>query len=592
MPEAKPPPETSRPSLSPAALTGLIWLGAVLLTLPTAFGQSVYALLQGPDDHVRLARIRALLDGAGWFDDRLVRIAPPEGAVLHWSRLPDLLPAGIIAALRPWLGEAAAAWAAASATPLVMLAALLAALVWAVRPLLPGQAAAAAALVAVGVPAMLEVVPGSLDHHHWMMLAAALGAGMVGHLACDAAPRRAAVVGGLGLGVGVVVTGETLLALMAVCAATGVLWLVRGRCVVAPLRVFAGVLVLTGVAFLPVARAPGAWLAAPCDRFGLVYLAVLAGVAAIWWSAPALAARGPDRGPMRLAAGGLLAAAVAVALGALFPHCRGGAMSGVPADQWPMWLGHAAGMTPLWTKSAGQIVATAAAPAMALAAGVWGVWRAPGRALWPALVAMTAVGGAAMLASARAANLAGVLAVPLLAWLLVTALRACERRFAGPARALAAIVVTLTIVAGPVLVGLGVEAAAPPRSGAERCENTRIREALAAMPDERPPGLMVAPIFLGPYILTASRHSVLGAQYHRNVAGNRAAHAILAAPDAQAARALVGRHGVDYVAVCTRGNPLAGPFAAQLAAGSVPAWLSRVSAPEAGPYRIYAVRGR
>ncbi len=581
--------ETSRPSLSPVALTALIWLAAVLLTVPPALGQPVYELLQGPDDHTRLARIRAFLDGAGWFDDRLYRIDPPDGAVLHWSRLPDLLPAGMIAVLTPVAGAGGAALAAAIATPLIMLGALLAALVWALRPILPGQGGAAAALVMAGMPPVREVLPGSLDHHAWMMLAAALGVGMVVHVACDSAPRRAAAVGGLGLGVGVVVTGETLIALAAVCAATGVLWLWRGRAVVAPLRVFASVLGLTGLALLPVAHPPGAWLAAPCDRFGVVYLGALAGVAAIWWAAPALANRFRAHWGVRLCAGAAVSVVVAATLAALFPHCRGGAMSGVPADQWETWLGHAAGMEPLWRKDPANVVALAGAPAVAFLVGVWGVWRAPGGGLRPALLLMVAAGILATLQSARAANLAAVLSVAPLAWFLVAVLQACERRLHGAWRALGAVAATLIIAAGPLVLALGLAARTGGQSASGTCEDARIRAALASVPDTHAPGLMVAPIFTGPYILTASRHSVLGAQYHRNVAGNRAAHAVLAAPDAPAARRAVERHGVDYIAVCMKGNPLAGAFAEALTRGAVPSWLARVSSADAGPYRIYAV---
>lgn len=104
-----------------------------------------------------------------------------------------------------------------------------------------------------------------------------------------------------------------------------------------------------------------------------------------------------------------MATAVAVTLIVLFPHCRGGPMSGVPADQWPTWLGHAAGMAPLWTKSPSTMVLLALAPAAALMVAARNAWREPGdRALWLALLAMAAIGALAMLTSARSANLANV----------------------------------------------------------------------------------------------------------------------------------------------------------------------------------------
>jgi len=581
--------ETDAGTRSPAVLVALIWLAVVLITGIPALDQAIYDILRGPDDHTRLARIRAFLDGAGWHDDRLARIDPPDGAVLHWSRLPDLLPAGLIAGLAPLIGVGAATKAAVITTPLAMLAGFLAAGLWAARGWLPGQRAVAAPLVLVCLPTVLTFTPGGLDHHTWMMLAAMLGLGMVVRLARDDAPGRAAVVGGLGLGIGTAVTGETLIALAAVCAATGVLWLRRGRTVVPPLRRFGTVLALAGLVMLPIERPPDALTAAPCDRFGLTYAAILLGVAAIWWLAPMLVPAGRDRWPLRLAAGSAVAAAVAVTLLVLFPHCRAGPMSAVPADQWRTWLGHAAGLAPLWAKAIPSIVLLGSAPAAALIVAAWGAWRDPtDRTLWLALLAATAIGTAAMLTSARSAMLANAAAALPVAWLLTAVLARVDARLHGPRRATAAVGATLAVAAGPAIVSTGLDAALNESDGLG-CDSPRIKAALDSMPATLPPGVMAAPIFTGPYILTASAHAVLGAQYHRNVAGNRAAVAILGADDARAARRAVRRHDVAYVAVCTTTDPLAGAFARRLANGDVPAWLTPVSRPDAGPFRIFAV---
>jgi hypothetical protein len=585
------PADTAGATLSPAMLTAIIWLAVVLITGIPALEQPVYELLQGPDDHTRLARIRAFLDGAGWYADRLPRIAPPEGAVLHWSRLPDLLPAGVIAASAPLIGDGAAAKTAVIASPLVLLAGLLAATFWAVRSWLPGQRAVAAPLLMVCLPTVLEFTPGSLDHHTWMMLAAMLGIGMVVRLAGDARDGVAAGVGGIGLGIGVAVTGETLIALAAVCAATGVLWLRRGSTVVAALRRFGTALALTGLVLLPVERPPGALLAAPCDRYGLTYAAILVAVAAIWWLAPLLVPASRARWPVRLAAGGATAAAVAVTLLVLFPHCRGGPMSGVPADQWATWLGHAAGMEPLWRKTPDMMALLGIAPLAGLTVAASAAWRdRSARTLWLALLTLTAVATIAMLTSTRSGNLANLAAVLPVAWLLTAALGACDRRWHGLRRAGAAVAVTLAVAASPVVVSTGLaRTLGGTAADAPGCDTRGIRDALASLPPAHRTGVMAAPIFTGPYILTASDHAVLGAQYHRNVAGNRAATAILGAADAAAARRAVRRHGVTHIAVCTRTDPLAGPFGRALGQGDVPAWLTPVSARAAGPFRIFAV---
>src|SRR5260370_36641788 len=53
-----------------------------------------------PDNAMRLVEVRALLDGAPWFDPHEPRIAPPLGYDTHWSRLIDAGIAGLILLLR------------------------------------------------------------------------------------------------------------------------------------------------------------------------------------------------------------------------------------------------------------------------------------------------------------------------------------------------------------------------------------------------------------------------------------------------------------------------------------------------------------
>jgi uncharacterized RDD family membrane protein YckC len=60
-----------------------------------------------PDDALRMVQVRDLLAGQGWFDLHQYRVAPPDGIVMHWSRLVDAPIAAVIMLLRPLLGAAA-----------------------------------------------------------------------------------------------------------------------------------------------------------------------------------------------------------------------------------------------------------------------------------------------------------------------------------------------------------------------------------------------------------------------------------------------------------------------------------------------------
>ena len=47
------------------------------------------------DDVMRLVQVRDLLGGQGWFDLYQHRMNPPEGTLMHWSRLVDAPLAGV-----------------------------------------------------------------------------------------------------------------------------------------------------------------------------------------------------------------------------------------------------------------------------------------------------------------------------------------------------------------------------------------------------------------------------------------------------------------------------------------------------------------
>jgi hypothetical protein len=104
-----------------------------------------------------------------------------------------------------------------------------------------------------------------------------------------------------------------------------------------------------------------------------------------------------------------------------------------------------------------------------------------------------------------------------------------------------------------------------------------------------PPGLVLAEIDLGPFILADTRDSVLSAPYHRMSWGILSAHQAQDAAPADA-EAKVRALKVDYVVECPA-NPLrVGPnsFEADLRRGLVPVWLQKVSGP-ADRLQIYRV---
>jgi hypothetical protein len=109
-----------------------------------------------------------------------------------------------------------------------------------------------------------------------------------------------------------------------------------------------------------------------------------------------------------------------------------------------------------------------------------------------------------------------------------------------------------------------------------------------------PRGLVAGPIDAGSYILALTPDSVLAAPYHRDNHGNRVVlDALLSPPDA--AREILRANHVTYVVNCaglnetkTLAKRAPHSLAAQLYAGTPPAWLSPV--PHSGPLQVFVMR--
>ena len=158
------------------------------------------------DDAMRLVMVRALLHGRGWYDQQIVRLQPPLGVYMHWSRLLDGALAAVTAALQFVLPPARAEWAVRFAWPLA----------WVFPVVLAGLAIArnlgarsavfiGAVLLALDISMFVQFRPGRIDHHNiqiTMTLAACACALVQGETRARWA-LLAGAASGLGLAIGV-----------------------------------------------------------------------------------------------------------------------------------------------------------------------------------------------------------------------------------------------------------------------------------------------------------------------------------------------------------------------------------------------------
>ena len=206
-----------------------------------------------------------------------------------------------------------------------------------------------------------------------------------------------------------------------------------------------------------------------------------------------------------------------------------------------LWLAHVEEARPLFADGIGHALAFGGLAAVSLLAGAAMAWRTRSRG-WIILFGFQLVAMAVTLTQIRGATIAAALAAPVLSAMI------------GAARGRKAALLTTAawiLSAGLVwnaagrLLDARVAVAGGGSAGGASCTSPETLAQLAALP----PGLMIAPVDAGAYLIGATNHRVLAAPYHRNNAGNRAAYDFwLAGADAARAEAVSLR--ADYVLSC------------------------------------------
>lgn len=571
----------------------LLWTAAAVFLIVAAVLVLAYAgrLASGlgdTDDAMRLALVRDLLHGRGWYDQSVQRLQPPMGSVMHWSRLIDGGIAALALVLTPLIGAQGAETGARLIWPLLwIIPAVLSALTLA-RRLGGGRAVLpVAVMLAVGLPLYAQFAPGRIDHHNVQIalcLLAAAGAAQGG--------VAGAVVAGAAVGLGLAVGLEALLFCAVIAGAIAlrfVLTLGARRQAIA----FGLSLAATSVPIFLIQTPPSRWGLAVCDAMGvnLVLALALGGL-----GLAAAAVRGLATPWVRGAAvAGAGAAALAGYL-ALNPRCLGGPMAEIDPRLYPLWLGHVQELMSwpeLYAHYPDHVVVAASSAVLALAA-LGFVLTSRERRLDFAWLLTGALLILAVVMAALAARMESYLlwlAAPVLAAALAELAR---QRFSSAlvptlALALAASTAPMNVLAQGLFARQQAATAATAR--ADHCYDADAYRRLAGLS----PGLVLSEIDLGPFVLARTRHAILSAPYHRMSWGVLAAQDTLSAEPDQA-RAEARALGVSYVAACpahanlfNHVNAPAGSLLRRLDTGDAPPWLQPLSAP-GEPLRLYRVR--
>ena len=534
----------------PVFLAAVAWV----VFAATALWLTRHGVSLDTDSAMRLAGVRDLLHGQGWFDTSQHRLNTPYGLSMHWSRLVDaplaiLMLAGEGVALRAW--------------PLALFAGVLFVL-----------ARLAAAFNARAVPVVLGLAllcveifgtfsPGDIDHHGLqllLMLAALL-------VLVEKRPVLTAVAVALGLGVGLEVLPYAALAIIAAS-----LWL---RDDAAKARRFG--LTLAGLSLVLWLGVSAYRFAPVCDSYSLFYAVELiaggVGLAAI----SALPRH-------RLAAlAGL--AVLLLALGALTnPGCFAGPYAGLDARMKTIFLARINEARPVWSfwqLAPSQVVGGFCYGVFALAMA-WFAPRGRARTLTLAFGAMALL--VAML-QYRATPFLILFALPGLAGSLARLLD--RRSIVWLAMAVILCNSAVFTLAGTLLEGQDRVALRVTRFHAQ--EDCGDEKAMALL-NTLPPGRVAGFVDQGPGILAYTKHSAIAGPYHRDAAGILDTYDLFTAANP---RAILQKRGINYLMTC-RAAPdwdyyaARGGLMAQLAAGQVPDWLT--PAGSSGDVSIYRVK--
>jgi hypothetical protein len=586
MARSMPGNSTYQPSF--ALCAGLAWLVIAGQLLWFDWAQTATAL-GDTDDAMRLLEVREFLAGRGWFDLHEPRMQPPTGYDTHWSRFVDAGLAGVFLIIHAFTDVATAERLMRVVWPLLWIGPALAgtaAIAWR----LGGRAAAFVALLLLlfGLPAFVQFRPGRIDHHDiqislaLLTIAAAIWADRIRWT-----PWAAGVLTAFALAIGFegipfVVIGGAIFAARFVLDRNHSLALVHYGLATAA---------STAVAFL-LSVGPGHWTQTACDAIAVNSAAplIVGGLAlaggATWFVRPSIMTRCS-----------VIAIAIATMAGVfalIEPRCLGGPLAMVDPAVKPIWLAHVIEAKSVFETLRSSPVLGIGVVAYPIAAAIAMIMLACDEKMrrdeaFIVVATVEIVAIAMTIIAVRASAYTLWFGVPLVAAALPRIFDWFKFKTL-PARALVVLALSPVVICfGAIALSeaLGVHQA---KAGSQRDDGCLAIKSYASLA-KLAPGLVVADVDLGPFILALTPHSVLAGPYHRLSYGIIASYRTFAAPPDQA-REILRQAGATYVVTCGERGPrdLPEPVGQQslwrhLTEGRPPNWLEAI--PESGPIAIY-----
>ncbi len=584
----------------PTAASGFPWgiwaLSALALYAGTIILKYKYLdlALGDTDDAMRLVQLRTFLQHGNWFDLHLSRVAPPEGYVSHWSRIPDALMAIIYWFTLPFSSMAVAEKAVRIVYPgLWMIPAFTAISYFAFRLTSNRLVVVVTLLMLVLNPATFtQFVAGRIDHHNAQI---ALALVTVIASALQRLDWRFAIISGLSGGLLLTIGLEAIPFVVIAAAACAVNYVINedGE---KPTQFFA--LSLAGATLIGhlLSYSPSNVLVTACDALAAnMTLGVVTGCATllIWTKLQRLNATLFQR-IFGVACAGALAAVV---YGFMDSACLKGPFGHINPAVKPIWLDRVIEMQPVlsWSDAAKNLKQL---PFVYV--------------LLPAILTLVLL----LKDSANRKNFAllvliGAFAISLPLGLLNLRMATYISWFATPLICVAlfqigrtqgtktmATIVALSVLFSPLAMSLWVKKVAEPfvtantqqQSKAGSCTQTADYSFLA----QQPKGLILSEIDLGPFVLALTPHDIVVAPYHRMSDRIIEVMDFFERDDIEKAHQKALTMGAKYVVICDKQstaskNEDADSLFAQIRSKQTPTWLSPLKSSGQGSLLIFTV---
>ncbi len=573
---------------------GLFFVAACVYLLQYKWGQVHWLALSDTDDNMRLAEVKAWLNGQAWFDLRQHKLSPPEGLNIHWSRIVDLPIAAMLLIFTPIFGDYTATRIACAVAPMLALAPALWALIVTVRRLVhPRAYPVAFAILMCAQTTLFMWMPLRLDHHGWQLAMLTL---VIAGLA-DPNGRRGGATAGLAAAVSFGI-GLELIPMMAIAGASIALRWVWDRSEAERMAAYA-ITLGGGCAIAYGAFASYDNRQMVCDVLSPVYLSSLLLTGALLLGLSFV--RAENRG-VRFALLIGVGAVIATFYAINFPQCLG-RPEAISPELERMWFNHIREVKPLTSKPWRDALNVGWLPIIGALGALAAFWRArkgPTARAWASIALLSLAATAGLAWQSRfgpQAQLLGVFGATAMAWLILPKLLdsgSSMVRVGGTLIAffalsgLAAQFVTMIPKSGKEVRKAKIEGKAGNVS--RRCSTVPALRQL----DTLPAATMLTFVDMSPRLIAMTRHSAIAGPYHRNGDAILDVQQAFRATSPEVAHEVMQRRRASMLLLCPgmaestiyRSRAPNG-FYVQLINDQVPAWLEPVELPEGSPFKLW-----